>query len=256
MKRKSPRLYSCRFTLIELLVVIAIIAILAAMLMPALQQARERGRSASCLNNLKQFGLAFGQYADDNDGWMPLAAWCNYSSYDAMGFKAGDGSTPKYFWVKAATDYTSGNFKEFGKDRLPGMFFCPSDQNNTFTYLLSRMPNYLMIFRMGVFYGNAAGYGLDDARNYGGRNLKRCKTPAKYAYFEDGIPKDQSDLTFSGSRSGNVTLDTTKTKVASLRHNGDTQLLFADGHSNRFNLLRISDQEYNDIFEWKYTWSY
>jgi prepilin-type N-terminal cleavage/methylation domain-containing protein/prepilin-type processing-associated H-X9-DG protein len=59
------------FTLIELLVVIAIIAILVAMLLPALGRAKEAGRKTRCASNLHNMGLAMLMYADDNDGFIP-----------------------------------------------------------------------------------------------------------------------------------------------------------------------------------------
>src|ERR1039457_4816727 len=65
MKRRA-------FTLIELLVVIAIIAILAAMLLPVLSRGKERGRTAVCLSNLHQIGVALQIYIDQNNNHLPF----------------------------------------------------------------------------------------------------------------------------------------------------------------------------------------
>ena len=98
------------FTLIELLVVIAIIAILAAMLLPALSKARERARAISCMSNAKQLNLAFMLYNDENEGAIP-------ESYARNGNKNIQSCFPKVLYPFIGAD-------QFGDN--PATIHCPS----------------------------------------------------------------------------------------------------------------------------------
>lgn len=71
----SKSLFSNIFTLVELLVVISVIALLAAMLFPALKKAKDSAKGAVCVNNLKQIGTGVLLYVDDNNGWLPYSRY-------------------------------------------------------------------------------------------------------------------------------------------------------------------------------------
>ena len=108
------------FTLIELLIVIAIIAILAAMLLPALNKAREKGRTASCVGNMKQLGVIYHMYAMDNQDW----------TIRGRSLENGETVNPWYYQIVNSRYLGSNSYENARKAKT--IFVCPSDTRPTY----------------------------------------------------------------------------------------------------------------------------
>ena len=232
------------FTLIELLVVIAIIAILAAILLPALGRVQERGRAIMCLSNTRQLILAWHVYAGESEDHLPYN----------LGMTAGGNRTPLNWVNNVMTwDLSSDNTNtatitgaSLGRySGSPGIYHCPSDQALSTAQRAAGWDGRIRSYSMNAMIGDAGdfstkGFNINNPGYIQFFKITQIPRPAEIFVFldehpdtiDDGYYLNKSTEYASGSAYGSPTYNQAEwLDLPATYHNHATAFSFADGHS-------------------------